>query len=133
MRNRKFKVADSSVLSAHLTFYDGEFYLTGRDLEDGIATKLPILEFTGFQHKGSYVWEGDVFKTLHFIGPGQKKNYLYHEVVWRSTYGQWYLLNLSTRNLDSGSCPLWLQLKNHADDSNIIGNCASNPEILEGI
>lgn len=88
-------------------------------------------QYTGFHHKDKPVFDGDIFKTYHFKAAGGAKRYLYHAVVWREDLGQWYLLNLGSLDFNDGSCPLWMQIKNHPEDSAVIGNKYENPDPLE--
>ncbi len=87
----------------------------------GQFTNLPL------DKNGKRIWEHDIIRSFHFTGPGNKKNYLCHKIVWSDEFYGWQAVSMN--NTDEsfkahGNPMAWVYLKN-AIDFEVIGSIHS--------
>jgi uncharacterized phage protein (TIGR01671 family) len=67
MREIKFRVwCDGMMLTPAYIGEFGEWYITGRDVEDGTSGKTHLMQFTGLKDKADKeIYEGDIIRVKH--------------------------------------------------------------------
>lgn len=94
---------------------------------------IPFL-YSGLEDKnGVDIYEGDIIRSFHFKGPRNKKNYLYHQVVYSQKYATFMAVSRGSNgmfDLQPGNVWLWVLLKEPSCE--VVGNIYENPELMNG-